>query len=50
MRILIKFNDNIWHQYDSFDEITKLDNYNEITYIYCSNCNLHNLPQLPNSL
>ena len=50
MSITIKFNDNIEHQYNSFDEITQLDNYDEIIYIECYNNNLSSLPQLPNSL
>ena len=50
MTITIKFNDNIEHTYNSFNEITKLDDYNEIIYINCWNNNLRELPQLPNSL
>ena len=50
MTTTIKFNDNIEHQYNSFDEITQLDNYDEIVYIDCYNNNLSSLPQLPNSL
>ena len=51
MPITIKFNDNVKHQYDSFNEITQLDNYDEIIYIHCyCNKNLTYLPKLPNSL
>ena len=52
MSITIKFNDNIEHQYNSFDEITQLYNYDEIIYLNCANNNLssNGLPQLPNSL
>ena len=45
----IKFNDNIKHNYSSFKEILKLDNYDDIIYINCYN-SLYNLPSLPNSL
>ena len=31
--ITIKFNDNIVHTYSSFEEILKLENYNDITYL-----------------
>ncbi len=50
MKITIIFNDNMSNIYNSFDEIIKLDNYNEIIYIYCRYNNLSSLPQLPNSL
>ena len=36
MHIIIRFNDNIVHNYFSFEEIVKLDNYNEIIYINSS--------------
>ena len=50
MVITIKFNDNIKHDYNSFEEIVKLDNYNDIIYLDCYNNNLSSLPELPNSL
>ena len=50
MTITIKFNDNIQYGYNSFEEITILDKYNDIIYIWCHNNNLSNLPDLPNSL
>ena len=50
MTITIKFNDNITHIYNSFDEITQLYNYDEIIYLNCKHNNLSSLPQLPNSL
>ena len=50
MTITIKFNDNIKHEYNSFDQITQLDNYDEIIYINWHNNKLSSLPQLPNSL
>jgi hypothetical protein len=50
MNIIIKFNDNIEHHYESFNEIIELDNYNEIIYIECRHNNLSSLPELPNSL
>ena len=50
MNIIIEFSDNIKHYYNSFEEILKLDNYNDIIYIYCPNNNLSWLPELPNSL
>ena len=48
--INIKFNDNIKNKYKSFEEILKLDNYNDINYIDCAYNKLSNLPELPNSL
>ena len=48
--ITIKFSDNIGHLYGSFEEITILDNYNDIVSIYCDHHNLSSLPVLPNSL
>ena len=50
MTITIKFNDNIQYGYNSFEEITILDKYNDIIYIWCHNNNLSNLPDLPNSI
>ena len=50
MTIIIRFNDNIEHQYYSFDELLQLPNYNEITHLDCYNNYLTSLPQLPNSL
>ena len=50
MTIIIKFIDDIEHKYNSFEEILKLDNYNDIIHINCSNNNLSSLPELPNSL
>ena len=50
MTITIKFNDNIEHHYNSFDEITILNNYNAIIYIDSFNNNVSSLPELPNSL
>ena len=49
MTIIIKFIDDIEHKYNSFEEILKLDNYNDIIHINCSNNNLSSLPELPNS-
>ena len=34
--IIIKFNDNIEHKYNTFEEILKLDEYNDIICIYCN--------------
>ena len=48
--IFIYFSDDISHKYNSFEEILKLDNYNDIDYIDCSHNWLVNLPELPNSL
>ena len=49
--ISIIFSDNIKNKYKSFEEILKLDNYNDIIYIWCcGDNNLYNLPKLPNSL
>ena len=48
--IIIKFNDNVEHKYNSFDEILNLDNYNEIIYLNCSFNKLTSLPELPESL
>jgi hypothetical protein len=48
--ITTKFSDHIEQQYNSFEEILKLDNYNDIIYIWCANNSLSRLPQLPNSL
>ena len=48
--ITIKFSDHIEQQYNSFKEILKLDNYNDIIYIWCVNNSLSILPELPNSL
>jgi Leucine-rich repeat (LRR) protein len=48
--ITIKFNDNIKHTYNSFEEILELDSYNKIIYINYSYNNLSSLPELPNSL
>ena len=48
--IIIKFNDNIEHTYNNFDEILKLDNYNDIVHINCAYNSLSSLPELPNSL
>ena len=50
MIITIKFNDDINHVYDSFEEILQIDNYNDITYINCAHNNLYYLPELPDSL
>jgi len=50
MKITIEFNNNIEHKYNSFDEITKLNNYNQIIKLYCFDKNLSNLSELPNSL
>ena len=48
--ITIKFSDNIKYLYKSFEELLKIDIYNDIIYINCNNNNLLNLPELPNSL
>ena len=48
--ITIAFNNKIAHTYNSFEEILKLDNYNDIIYINCINNKLSSLPELPNSL
>ena len=50
MTITIKFSDNIEHNYNSFEEIIKLDNYNDIIYLDCWGSSLFSLPELPNSL
>ena len=50
MTITIKFSDNIEHNYNSFEEILKIDNYDDIIDINCSWINLSVLPNLPNSL
>ena len=50
MTIIIKFNNNITHTYNNFEEILILDNYNDIIYIDCCRNNISNLPELPNSL
>ena len=50
MTITIKFSDNIKHDYGSFEEILKIDNYDDIIYIYCAYENLSSLPKLPNSI
>jgi hypothetical protein len=46
--IFIKFNDNVIHYHKSFDEITKLDNYDEIILINC--WSIDKLPELPRLL
>ena len=43
------FNDED-HTIDSLYELIKLENYNNIINIDCSDCNLKELPKLPNSL
>jgi hypothetical protein len=50
--VVIIFNDNnnIPQYYNSFKEILKLDNYNDIIYIDYSCDKLSSLPKLPNSL
>jgi Leucine-rich repeat (LRR) protein len=51
MTIEVKFEDNNEEfRYISFEELLKLDNYNDITYLYCWNNNLTSLPTLPSSL
>ena len=50
MTITIKFTDNIPHKYNSFEDILKLNDYNDIIYICGHNNNLSSLPELPNSL
>ena len=50
MTITIKFSDNIKHDYGSFEEILKLDNYNDVVYMTCNGNKLYHLPELPNSL
>ena len=50
MTICIYFSDENRHRYNSFEEILKLDNYNNINYIDCSHNYLYNIPELPNSL
>jgi hypothetical protein len=50
MTTIIKFNDNIEHIYDSFEEILNLENYNDIIYIKSCGNKLSGLPELPNSL
>ena len=51
MVIKIKFRDdkNTKH-YNSFDEVQQLENYNDITYLDCSENSLDILPDLPHSL
>jgi hypothetical protein len=34
--IIIKFSDDIKHEYHLFEDVSKLENYDEITYLYCS--------------
>ena len=48
--IAIRYIEYIEYYYNSFEEILKLDNYNDITYMDCSNMSLSSLPELPNSL
>jgi len=48
--IIIRFIGNVEHDYESFNEILNLDNYNKIIGLDCSNNNLTNLPELPESL
>ena len=36
--------------YDSFEELSELDNYNDIIYLNCNFNNLTSLPTLPSSL
>ena len=48
--IIIKFSDNIEHNYNYFEEIIKLDNYNDIIYINCRLQSLIRLPELPKLL
>ena len=50
MTIEVDFQDGRNGTYSSFKEITCLDYYNYIVYIYCSNNNLTKLPELPDSL
>ena len=50
MTITIKFNNNTVHNYNSIEEILKIDNYDDIIYIYCAYENLSSLPKLPNSI
>ena len=48
--ITIVFSDKIKEIYNSFEEIVKLENYNDIIYINCRNNLISSLPVLPNSL
>ena len=51
MTITIKFNNDIKHTYNSFEQILQdKDRYHTITYIYCCDNKLFSLPELPNSL
>ena len=50
MTINIIFNDGTRCRYNSFDEVIELNNYNDITAIYCYGNNIFSLPELPNSL
>ena len=51
MTIKVKFEDNNEEfSYISFEELLKLDNYNDITFLHCGYNNLTSLPTLPSSL
>ena len=51
MTIEVKFEDNNEEfRYISFEELLKLDNYNDITFLHCGYNNLTSLPTLPSSL
>ena len=50
MPIDVKFQDGRKERYDSFEEITCLDNYNDIVFINCCDNQLTELPELPDSL
>lgn len=51
MSIIIKFNsDDRKYYYNTFSEIENHYDYNKITHINCCNCNINNLPKLPNKL
>ena len=51
MDFKIKFKDDEEEfRFDSFEDILKLDNYNDIIYLCCRSDNLTSLPTLPSSL
>ena len=50
MSIEVDFQDGREEIYPSFEEITCLENYNDIVFINCSSNKLTKLPILPDSL
>ena len=50
-QIIVKFKNNKeGFNFNSFEELLKIDNYNDITYLDCRNNSLYILPALPSSL